>query len=179
MCSLSPCNPGCDVSAAPRACFCLLTDLQPWIWVPVDVCCWSRTACYWKKKMMLQNQQHLSREPTSCITYPQHLEVLLDHLQAAGFTQHSEMASWVPIWFFLLVFQSWYGERGGGQWVLNVPWQTLAVQNWPSDSSSGGYAMPYSLRGHPVHGSVPCPNLTYRGIGWRSSWVWLHLQYKS
>lgn len=132
-----------------------------------------------KKKMMLQNQQYLSREPTSCITYPQHLEVLLDHLQAAGFTQHSEMASWVPIWFFLLLFQSWYGECGGGQWVLNVPWQILAVHNWPSDSSSGGYAMPYSLRGHPVHGSEPCPNLTYRGIGWRSSWVWLHLQYKS
>lgn len=83
------------------------------------------------------------------------------------------------LFFFLLLFQSWYGERGGGQWVLNVPWQILAVQNWPSDSSSGGYAMPYSLRGHPVHGSEPCPNLTYRGIGWRSSWVWLHLQYKS
>ena len=116
MCSLSPCNPGCDVSAAPRVCFCLLTDLQPWIWVPVDVCCWLRTACYWKKKMMLQNQQYLSREPTSCITYPQHLEVLLDHLQAAGFTQHSEMASWVPIWFFLLlselIWGTWRGTVG-------------------------------------------------------------------
>lgn len=34
-----PCNPGCDVSATPKDCFCLLIDLQPWIWVPVDIHC--------------------------------------------------------------------------------------------------------------------------------------------
>lgn len=154
-----PCNSGCDVSAAPRTCFCLLTDLQPWIWVPLDLCLIkNRTLsneCYWKKNCSKINS-----------TFPE--SPLLDYVPGTPWSPARPSAScrihpaqWDGILsthLFFVFFQSWYGERAGGQWVLNVLCQILAVQNWPSGSSSGGYAMPYSLCGHPVHSPELCPN---------------------